>query len=229
MSASTTAPTIAPPARVPPRASRRPPTARVAHAHAVRPRRPNVVAVHPRASIPSRVRRATVPRAVPDGDEPTAQTPASSSAPAAGPRLILYTKPGCCLCEGLEEKLAEVMSPSAAAGGAMGDALREMTLETRDVSTDETWAAAYAMEVPVVTLATVDEDGEERETPLPRPAPRLNAARLAVRLGQDVAAARAGTGGARRGWAAGDVGTVPSQSGKTVGGVGWAVVSEKPF
>ena len=229
MSASTTAPAIAPPARVPPRASRRPPSARVAHAHTVRARRPNVVAVHPRASIPSRVRRTTVPRAVPDGDESTAQTPASSSAPAAGPRLILYTKPGCCLCEGLEEKLAEVMSPSAAAGGAMGDVLREMTLETRDVSTDETWAAAYAMEVPVVTLATVDEDGEERETPLPRPAPRLNAARLAVRLGQDVAAARAGTGGTRRGWAAGNMDTVSSQQKKTSGGAGWTVVSDKPF
>jgi len=227
MPAATTAPTTAPPARAFPGASRRSLSAR--DAHSVRPRRTNVVAVHPRASNPSRVRRATVPRAISDGNETNASSPASAPAPADEPRLILYTKPGCCLCEGLEEKLAEVMSADAAVGGAVGDVLREMTLETRDVSTDEAWAAAYAMEVPVVTFATTEEDGEERETPLPRPAPRLTAARLAVRLGQDVAAARAGIGGTRRGWAAGNMDTVSSQQKKTSGGAGWTVVSDKPF
>lgn len=227
MPAATTAPTTAPPARAFPGASRRSLSAR--DAHSVRPRRTNVVAVHPGASNPSRVRRATVPRAISDGNETNASSPASAPQPADEPRLILYTKPGCCLCEGLEEKLAEVMSADAAVGGAVGDVLREMTLETRDVSTDEAWATAYAMEVPVVTFATTKEDGEERETPLPRPAPRLTAARLAVRLGQDVAAARAGTGGTRRGWAAGNMDTVSSQQKKTSGGAGWTVVSDKPF
>ncbi|KAM3224654.1 hypothetical protein ACQJBY_057810 [Aegilops geniculata] len=29
----------------------------------------------------------------------------ASSSPAAPRRLVLYTKPGCCLCDGLKEKL----------------------------------------------------------------------------------------------------------------------------
>ena len=155
-------------------------------------------------------------------------------------RLVLYTKPGCCLCEGLEEKLGEIFRGGA--GASSGDALRALDFETRDVSTNETWARQHAGEVPVLSLvrAKAADDGQddvsspgepagdtETETFLPRPAPRLSAARLATRLGQDVGVALKGDANARKGWANGQaVGPAPIEPS---GGKGWAVVSEKPF
>ena len=79
-----------------------------------------------------------------------------------------------------------------------------------------------------------DDVGGEREIPLPRPAPRLSAARLAIRLGQDVDAARGGDGGSsRKGWSVrtgggagiGAAGTAPSSPPSSGGG--WSVVSDK--
>ena len=67
-----------------------------------------------------------------------------TSGGATTTKLVLYTKPGCCLCDGLKEKLDEVMS--GATGITLSAALRSLTLETRDVSTNEAWAAAHAME-----------------------------------------------------------------------------------
>ena len=138
-----------------------------------------------------------------------------SDASRARSRLVLYTKPGCCLCEGLEEKLGEIFRGGA--GAALGDALRALEFETRDVSTNETWARKHASEVPVLSLvrANAVENGRgssspgepagetETETFLPRPAPRLSAARLATRLGQDVGVALRGDASARKGWATG--------------------------
>jgi hypothetical protein len=157
-----------------------------------------------------------------------------SDASRARSRLVLYTKPGCCLCEGLEEKLGEIFRGGA--GAASGDALRALDFETRDVSTNETWARKHANEVPVLSLvrAKAVDDGAgssstdaEAETFLPRPAPRLSAARLATRLGQDVGVALKGDASARKGWATGrTAGAVPVEPS---GGKGWAVVSEKPF
>ena len=113
-----------------------------------------------------------------------------SDASRARSRLVLYTKPGCCLCEGLEEKLGEIFRGGA--GAALGDALRALEFETRDVSTNETWARKHASEVPVLSLvrANAVENGRgssspgepagetETETFLPRPAPRLSATPL---------------------------------------------------
>jgi hypothetical protein len=139
---------------------------------------------------------------------------------------------------------------STRAGGAMGDVLRAMRLETRDVSARADWADAHATEVPVVTLLVAAAAGKDdhggndregappREVPLPRPAPRLSAARLAVRLGQDVqfalspgGVARApGRGGPRRGAAneARGVGR-KRRVARTKRTGGWTVVSERPF
>ena len=183
-----------------------------------------------------------------------------------GAKLVLYTKPGCCLCDGLKETLDEVMSGNAEVP-TLAATLKTLTLETRDVSTNPAWAEAYAMEVPVLTLVTErptgsssssggggggcggtsgDEgagEGNEVEIQLPRPAPRLSPARLAVRLSQDVKAAMAGESGTRKGWTAtsgggGEVGDDETGSTSTEekpkkqqggGGGGWAVVSENPF
>ena len=146
---------------------------------------------------------------------------------------MLYTKPGCCLCDGLKERLDEVLASDAMLASA--PALRGASLELRDVSTNEEWATKYAMEVPVLRLLLDDDVGGEREIPLPRPAPRLSAARLAIRLGQDVEAARGGDGGSsRKGWSVrtgggAEIGAAaaaaPSSSPSSGGG--WSVVSDK--
>ena len=84
-------------------------------------------------------------------------------------RLILYSKPGCHLCEGLQEKLEQIQNFS-------------FELEIRDITTREDWFAAYQYEVPVLYLSNHrDAEGTEEEiikTPLPRPSPRASVQQL---------------------------------------------------
>ena len=75
-------------------------------------------------------------------------------------RLVLYSKPGCHLCEGLEEKLAQVQAVPIA-------------LEIRDITTRDEWLQQYQYEIPVLCVEQVDEaDGTVRLLPLPRLSPR---------------------------------------------------------
>jgi hypothetical protein len=76
-------------------------------------------------------------------------------------QLILYSKPGCHLCEGLQEKLAQIKNLS-------------FELEVRDITTRDDWFAAYQYEIPVLHLLT--SDGKEKL--IPRPSPRLSVERL---------------------------------------------------
>ncbi|MBN3875127.1 MULTISPECIES: glutaredoxin family protein [unclassified Nostoc] len=82
-------------------------------------------------------------------------------------RLILYSKPGCHLCEGLQEKLEQIQNLS-------------FELEVRDITTREDWFAAYEYEVPVLYLSNRRgaEDAEGSEKPLPRPSPRASVQQL---------------------------------------------------
>ncbi|MBW4554931.1 MAG: glutaredoxin family protein [Trichormus sp. ATA11-4-KO1] len=108
-------------------------------------------------------------------------------------RLILYSKPGCHLCEGLQEKLEQIQNLS-------------FELEVRDISTREDWFGAYQYEVPVLYLsnyreatapcgfpdlfakrleekqvACVEEAEKEKdviEERLPRPSPRASVQQL---------------------------------------------------
>ncbi len=82
-------------------------------------------------------------------------------------RLILYSKPGCHLCEGLQEKLEQIQNLS-------------FELEVRDITTREDWFAAYEYEVPVICLSNRRgaEDTEEEEKLLPRPSPRASVQQL---------------------------------------------------
>ena len=73
------------------------------------------------------------------------------------PSLVLLTRRGCCLCEGLEAKLREL----------------DLPLELRDVDADPALQARYGLEVPVLLQSTA---AGERE--LPRPSPRLSAQAL---------------------------------------------------
>lgn len=75
-------------------------------------------------------------------------------------QLILYSKPGCHLCEGLLEKLQQVKAIA-------------FELEVRDIATRPEWFEAYQYEVPVLcqNLSGV-------EKPLPRPSPRASVQQL---------------------------------------------------
>jgi hypothetical protein len=75
-------------------------------------------------------------------------------------RLILYAKPGCHLCEGLQEKLEQIKTIN-------------FELEVRDITTRQDWFEAYQYEIPVLcqSLPTT-------EKLLPRPSPRASVQQL---------------------------------------------------
>lgn len=83
----------------------------------------------------------------------------SSSSSSSSRRLIMYSKPGCCLCDGLKEKIHAAISLSQSA----------FDLEVRDITTNSQWEKAYQFEIPV--LAKLRFDGTEEV--LPRLSPRL--------------------------------------------------------
>jgi hypothetical protein len=80
--------------------------------------------------------------------------------------LILYSKPGCHLCEGLQAKLEQIQDPP-------------LELEIRDITSRDQWFQAYQYEIPVLCkcqgVAGADQD---LEIPLPRPSPRLSVEQL---------------------------------------------------
>lgn len=79
-------------------------------------------------------------------------------------KLVLYSKPGCHLCEGLEEKLRAIDPPG-------------FDLEIRDITTRDDWFAAYQYEIPVLCRLVETPTGVE-EVPLPRLSPRAPQARV---------------------------------------------------
>ncbi|QYX30472.1 glutaredoxin family protein [Sphaerospermopsis torques-reginae] len=81
-------------------------------------------------------------------------------------RLILYSKPGCHLCEGLQEKLEQITSIA-------------FDLEIRDITTREDWFNAYQYEIPVLFLSNrPDAEGAEVLHSIPRLSPRANVRQL---------------------------------------------------
>jgi hypothetical protein len=72
-------------------------------------------------------------------------------------KFILYSKPGCHLCEGLEAKLRALTIP--------------LDLEVRDITTQPDWFQRYQYEVPVLCTEHQAPTGIV-ETPLPRLSPR---------------------------------------------------------
>ena len=71
--------------------------------------------------------------------------------------LVLITREGCCLCQGLEEKLASLAVP----------------FQRLDVDRDPALLARFDLEVPVLLLRH-----GEREQLLPRVSPRLEGVQL---------------------------------------------------
>ncbi|PAX57957.1 glutaredoxin family protein [Brunnivagina elsteri] len=84
--------------------------------------------------------------------------------------IILYSKPGCHLCEGLQEKLEQVVETQDFA---------QLQLEIRDITTRDDWFQAYQYEIPVLFIA----DTRENQTKIiPRPSPRVSWQQLAQLL-----------------------------------------------
>nr|XP_024362966.1 uncharacterized protein LOC112276140 isoform X2 [Physcomitrium patens] len=65
-------------------------------------------------------------------------------------RLVLYSKPGCCLCDALKEK----MQLAFMLGG--DNDLSDVELEVRDLTTNEEWERAYQYEIPVLARLRAD-------------------------------------------------------------------------
>jgi Glutaredoxin-like domain (DUF836) len=85
-------------------------------------------------------------------------------------RLILYSKPGCHLCEGLQEKLEQVHR-------------LPFELEIRDITTRDDWFQTYQYEIPVLyleqSLGQVNVPPETEQTVrLPRLSPRCSVAQV---------------------------------------------------
>ncbi|MBF2066484.1 MAG: glutaredoxin family protein [Calothrix sp. C42_A2020_038] len=85
-------------------------------------------------------------------------------------KLILYSKPGCHLCEGLQEKLEQI--------GAMPEF--SFKIEIRDITTREDWYQRYEYEIPVLFVANdTENNGNAIERMIPRPSPRASVKQLA--------------------------------------------------
>ena len=86
-------------------------------------------------------------------------------------KLVLYSKPGCHLCEGLQEKLEQIQSI-------------DFDLEIRDITTRDDWFQAYQYEVPLLFWTTDQTVGDELHPPspilhpIPRPSPRSSVQQL---------------------------------------------------
>lgn len=80
--------------------------------------------------------------------------------------LIMYSKPGCHLCEGLQEKLETL----------------PVQLEIRDITQNNDWFQKYQYEVPVLCRLSHNLDSPTAaptEQPLPRLSPRASATQMA--------------------------------------------------
>jgi hypothetical protein len=87
--------------------------------------------------------------------------PAMSNPEAGAAELVFYTRQGCCLCEGLEERLRALDPPPP--------------LTLVDVDGDPSLQARFGLEVPLLAEAV----GQGSLRLLPRVPPRLSGAGLA--------------------------------------------------
>jgi len=80
------------------------------------------------------------------------------------PQLLLYTRSGCCLCEGLAEKLRALDPPPE--------------LQLVDIDGDPALKARYELTVPVLAVLEGPGNGRQGLRELPRVSPRLAGDRL---------------------------------------------------
>jgi len=151
--------------------------------------------------------------------------------------LILYTKPGCCLCKGLEEKLKAVLelAQQRERETTTGDVdnnssqnnhvaldLREYALEIRDVSLKKEWADAHAGEIPVLFVGKRgDADDAQTASKVKRPTPRVSIERLKLDLEKHLVSLASNN--------TREDNASKTNEDDTRGGGGWKVISAKPF
>lgn len=102
-------------------------------------------------------------------------------------QLVLYSKPGCHLCEGLQEKLEAIQQSDPCP--------LDFKLDIRDITTRTDWFEAYQYEIPVLywrvsdaapqetsvpnpELASNPSDSPVTMVPIPRPSPRASVANV---------------------------------------------------
>ena len=76
------------------------------------------------------------------------------------PVVVLYSKPGCGLCDEARSLLEALLADRARQG------LAAPPMEERDITTDPAWEAAFFLEIPVVEIG-------DRRLPLATSAARL--------------------------------------------------------
>mmetsp|Transcript_28377 Transcript_28377/g.39200 ORF Transcript_28377/g.39200 Transcript_28377/m.39200 type:complete len:198 (-) Transcript_28377:178-771(-) len=86
-------------------------------------------------------------------------------------KLILYSKDGCCLCDGLKEKFDALFEAAKFSHNSVSGAV----LEVRDITSSEELFQKYKFEIPVLARAELDDSDE---ITIPRPSPRANASQL---------------------------------------------------
>jgi hypothetical protein len=97
-----------------------------------------------------------------------AESSSSPSPPFSACKLIVYSKDDCPLCDGLKEKLEALIDRAAFMPTSP---LVGVLLEVRNIANNPSWEAAYAMQVPVMTITNNNND----ERVVPRAPPRLTA------------------------------------------------------
>ncbi|WCJ44624.1 Thioredoxin superfamily protein [Euphorbia peplus] len=105
---------------------------------------------------------------------PSAYSSSSSSSTSKSRKLVLYSKPGCCLCDGLKEKLQAAFLISGP------NSLNDVDFQVRDITSNPDWEKAYQYEIPV--LAKLLSDGSEEI--LPRISPRLGVELVQKKIAQ---------------------------------------------
>lgn len=144
------------------------------------------IASSPSLPPSSRARAATGPAVLTaasistsKGSGPSSDEPSSASPP----RLVLYSKQNCPLCQGLEEKVRAALARGAFLPGSK---LRGVELEIRDIESKAEWNAAFAMAVPVLFWRKSGGCGgaaeEKEESPVPRSPPRVTVEKLSRTL-----------------------------------------------
>ncbi|MEM9216067.1 MAG: glutaredoxin family protein [Cyanobacteria bacterium P01_F01_bin.150] len=107
--------------------------------------------------------------------------------PTVPHQLVLFSKPGCHLCEGLQEKLEAIQQSVPCP--------LNFKLDIRDITTRTDWLEAYQYEIPVLYWLVPDSDQQDASTssiesisnqpdssatmvPIPRPSPRASVANV---------------------------------------------------
>eukprot|EP00958_Prasinococcus_capsulatus_P002053 scaffold184_cov379-Prasinococcus_capsulatus_cf.AAC.16 len=97
---------------------------------------------------------------------------ASAGAPSGEETLILYSKDGCCLCDGLKEKLAEfVGEPGGLPNLKLEVRARRVAAHllrcasVRDITTNDDWFQRFQYEIPVLALLPLQEGQPEVRAP----------------------------------------------------------------